>query len=1113
MHYQQVFDDQPQPREGFRLQRLEVYNWGTFHNHVWIIAPQGSTSLLTGANGSGKSTLVDALLTLLVPARPRNYNQASGSLKKERDERTYVRGAYGRIKDNESHHGVVQYLRDKSSYSVLLACFGNEQLKQTVTLAQVFYFGKDDELKKLHIVAPRELSILEHFQLTQADEIKRAMRSLGAEVYDEFAKYSRDFLKRCGLRSAKALDLFNQTVAIKEIGGLNTFVRQHMLEKSDAQGRIDLLREHYKNLTSAHDAIAKAEAQLDRLRPLLAEAEQHAQLQARIVEAERCATHVPSFFARRKYDLLAQAIAHARGECERYSAQRAAVAAQLEAKRQQDRDLYAAITNDQIGQRLASLAQELERVGERMAERRKRAERYDRVAAQLGFATLADEKKFHATMRLSEQTLPNIDAELAKLQAARDQRKQEEGRLVAECQHLRAEVVSLQQRKSRIPAEDVRLRAELASALELPEEVMPFVGELLKVRDDQKAWEGAIERLLRGYGRQILVPEEHYRRVAGYVDGANLRGRLVYHRVGERRVPPHTSGLDTAALIFKLEIKPGSALHDWLKGDLIDHWDYICCDELSQFQRERRALSLQGQVKSGGSRHEKDDRFALNDSKRYVLGWDNREKIAALKQELQTLERTLQEVRKAIQANEQRSAQWKQRQQHLRDLLAFTSYAELNWRADEQQMLTLKTQQRELEASADHLQQLQQQRTLLLAQIEAEKQQLDQLNQVLGTLESDLKRFVQQQASVAAQFEDATTAPESIVARIEADLKGKIVRLETIDQLQGESERFYHNSSKALSGNLNKLESNVVAQIVNFKRDYPADTLDLDNSIAAVAECRRMLARIEHDDLPAHKERFKQWLDGKVLDSIIGFQSALDTQTETIRESVATLNRSLHMIDYTPATYIRLRADPTHDLEVQAFRRQLRACIPDVGQRSTDAHEASFQRIRALIERFETEERWTNKVADVRNWLDFAAEERYREDDKEKSFYSDSSGKSGGQKAKLAYTILASAIAYQYGLDQEEQRARTFRFVVVDEAFSKSDEENARYAMNLFKQLNLQLLVVTPLDKTHVVEPYIEACHFVSNTADENDSRVVNLTIHEYHAQKVAFGQLAQREA
>lgn len=1107
-----MHDESPGPREGFRLQRLEIYNWGTFHGRVWKVEPHCSTSLLTGANGSGKSTLVDALLTLLVPSRPRNYNQASGSLKKERDEKTYVRGAYGRIKDVESHTGSIQYLRGKDSYSVLLACFCNEQLGQTVTLAQVLFFGKDQELKKLHIVAPRPLSILEHFQLEHTDEVKKKLRGLGADVYDEFAKYSRDFLKRFGLRSEKALDLFNQTVAIKEIGGLNEFVRQHMLEKTDAQTRIDLLRENYKNLTSAHDAIAKAEQQLARLRPLLTEAEQLSLLQDRIAEAEACAQLAPRFFAQRKLDLLDSAIAAAQNDIAQQTAARAELEGRLATKRQEERDLYAAITNDQIGQRLASLRQELARARERREERRKKAERYNQVAARLAMPALSDETAFYDRLRLSRQKLPTIDGELHTLQAERDTFKQEEGQLAADRQRLQDEINSLQQRKSRIPLEDLRLRAELARALDIAEDAMPFVGELLKVRDNDKPWEGAIERLLRGYGRQLLVTEAHYRQVAGYVEAANLRGRLVYHRVSERRIPPNTDGLDPDALIFKLEIKPGSALHDWLKGDLIDHWAYVCCADLDHFQRQRRALTINGQIKSGGSRHEKDDRFPLNDRTRYVLGWDNREKITALKQELQARERELQAVRLSIQNNERKSEEWKNRQRGLHDLLSFESYADLNWHADEQQIAALEQQQRELQTNADHLQQLQRQLDELTAQIKAEEQILGQFQAIIGTRETDLRRFQHQRADCARRAGELGAALQPLVARIEDYLKDKLLSLETIDEQQMLTERYYHNSAKSLSANLSKLESSVVVQIANFKRDYPADTIDLDASIEAVGECRRMLERIERDDLPAHRQRFKQWLDGKVLDSIIGFKSALDTQVDTIRESVETLNRSLRLIDYTAATYIRLRADATRDAEVQEFRRQLSACIPNIGQRSAESNEMSFQRIRALIERFEKEDRWTSKVSDVRNWLDFAAEERYREDDKEKNFYSDSSGKSGGQKAKLAYTILASAIAYQYGLDQETQRARTFRFVVVDEAFSKSDENNARYAMNLFKQLNLQLLVVTPLDKTHVVEPYIEACHFVSNTLEENDSRVSNLTIRQYYEQKAAFAQMAQAE-
>lgn len=49
-------------KAGFRLQYMELYNWGTFYNNeVFSINPQGNNSLLTGANASGKSTYIDAL--------------------------------------------------------------------------------------------------------------------------------------------------------------------------------------------------------------------------------------------------------------------------------------------------------------------------------------------------------------------------------------------------------------------------------------------------------------------------------------------------------------------------------------------------------------------------------------------------------------------------------------------------------------------------------------------------------------------------------------------------------------------------------------------------------------------------------------------------------------------------------------------------------------------------------------------------------------------------------------------------------------------------------------------------------------------------------------------
>jgi uncharacterized protein YPO0396 len=112
---------------GYRLDYLEIYNWGTFNGTVYRIAPEGNNSLLTGANASGKSTLIDALLTLLVPfKKDRFYNQSSGNERKgDRTEETYVLGNYGNIQSDGESSVTMQRLRDKNTYSIILASFKN----------------------------------------------------------------------------------------------------------------------------------------------------------------------------------------------------------------------------------------------------------------------------------------------------------------------------------------------------------------------------------------------------------------------------------------------------------------------------------------------------------------------------------------------------------------------------------------------------------------------------------------------------------------------------------------------------------------------------------------------------------------------------------------------------------------------------------------------------------------------------------------------------------------------------------------------------------------------------------------------------------------------------
>lgn len=126
-------------RTGFRLHRLEIYNWGTFDRRVWTFDLAGDNALLTGDIGSGKSTLVDAVTTLLFPAHRISCNKAAGAEVRERSLRSYVMGYYKAERNEVTGASRPVGLRKAGSFSALLGVFRNEGYDSTVTLAQVFW--------------------------------------------------------------------------------------------------------------------------------------------------------------------------------------------------------------------------------------------------------------------------------------------------------------------------------------------------------------------------------------------------------------------------------------------------------------------------------------------------------------------------------------------------------------------------------------------------------------------------------------------------------------------------------------------------------------------------------------------------------------------------------------------------------------------------------------------------------------------------------------------------------------------------------------------------------------------------------------------------------------
>ena len=233
----------------------------------------GGNALLTGDIGSGKSTLVDALTTLLVAPQKLNYNKAAGADDRERSARSYFFGYYKRERGDPGSSAKIVALRDPNSYSVILAVFYNQALKQHVTLAQV-YWAKDTQGQpaRFYVVANVPLSIAAHFSRFGSDinALKKRLRALPhVEVHESFPPYGAAYRRRFGVEHEQAMDLFNQTVSMKSVGNLTDFVRDHMLQPFDVKSRIEALIGHFEDLNRAHEAVAKAKDQIERLTPLV----------------------------------------------------------------------------------------------------------------------------------------------------------------------------------------------------------------------------------------------------------------------------------------------------------------------------------------------------------------------------------------------------------------------------------------------------------------------------------------------------------------------------------------------------------------------------------------------------------------------------------------------------------------------------------------------------------------------------------------------------------------------------------------------------------------------------------------------------------------------------
>ncbi|WP_041401510.1 ATP-binding protein [Salinispira pacifica] len=516
---------------GFRLDYMQMYNWGTFHNHVVTLPLKGKSGLITGPNGSGKSTFIDGITTLLYPAHRVRYNQASGGSKVERKIRDYFYGTYNTVySEDETSVRDVSLRPDAKHLSILLARFYNEGTDQTVTLCQIMYArDRSSQIERLYVISRHPLRIEEHFAQipTKLADIRKYIQTLpGTELHPSFSAYAKSFQRLFAMKSDQPLELFHKTISMKQVDNYTDFIRQLMLEPNDPAEQLDTLISHFDNLSNVHDRLEELERQredMDRLFEDVRKWEGHNEDYQRYAKNEELISPFGKFL---RYDFASDE----QGRLSVELASKEQVLTRLTGKlRDVNTDLEStrgAIAQNG-GQRLNELKIEIDDISTRLEAVRHHADTYRRLIRQLALPFPEAEVDFEQNKQDIREKADSIEERKKDLQERIIELSSSIKALKDERSDIEQETLSLRGRKNNIDLKTLGIRQKMCEELDIAVEELPFIAELVAVKEDQRLWEGAIERHLNSFARTLLFPLSRKEEIEKWINNNHLRSLLV----------------------------------------------------------------------------------------------------------------------------------------------------------------------------------------------------------------------------------------------------------------------------------------------------------------------------------------------------------------------------------------------------------------------------------------------------------------------------------------------------------------------------------------------------------------------------------------------------------
>ncbi|MHC6222623.1 ATP-binding protein [Arthrobacter sp. MMS24-S77] len=1082
-----------------RLALVQVVNWGTFHGaHTMHVDRNGT--LLTGNSGVGKSTLFDAMLRVF-NARPRSNEaaaqRAGGAVEDKRTTFTYMRGKVGDKAVGEGSASAFQ--RPGATWSAVALTFDNAAGTK-ITISALFDLpknGTESSVGRFYVIDNKPLDLGAIEGIAEKRFTKGALETIfpDAQIFDVHKAFAERFRRLLGINSDQALPLLRVIQAGKGLGGsVNTFFRDQVLDAPATLTAADDVVEEFSNLMSIRQRLEDVRQQRDQLAPVPGMNKEYAQS---LLEANRLRELSGEEFDAYKQQLsvtvhaktLARFKDLAQAKAKELSAERGVRDALAKELRQLESDY-----NNQGGNAISAIEQSLEnaRVGLKLRQQVEEAARQALADAGLNLEWTAEGwEQAHEQAASRSAELKDDSEALRELRfEAFDGHATKKRELAAAQQEL----VSLKMRKSLLPPSSIENRAAIAAATGVPEERMPFGGELIDLAEGEEQWRPAAERALRNLATTLLVPGEHFAAVTRYLNDNTVRGALRAVDVSKPLAGGALAVEDVSDgdLLTKLNILALGANADageWIRERIALDFAYPCVEDPDELAKLDKGLSLGGVVKRNRHTVEKDDRFTSRQD--YVLGFDNASKLELVAAKVGELENELAKAAELAQSREDSHQGMTRQLEALRRIADDErGWEQVSAAVAAEELAKIEQRLKDALAAQADLEPLR-------AKIEAAREKHQSSTGSAAVLQSEYKTLDQQMTTADALLDAARNrldqAPPSsaTVTALEPYFSAfaEVGELHELDTLAAEVRSRLLAELHAAESRGQALAERLTRMFEGFVREWgTAISADHGTSIGAAGEFESRYHQIVSEGLPAQEAEFRQFFNQRTHESFSTLLHLLDEERRAITSRILPLNGILSEVNFHEGSFLELDIKQTLPATAKQFKDAIQNALKTRHTRPSRAAGAGsgagtspeadddieltnrYKSLETLVKRLGSQtpedRRWRAEVLDVRGHLFIQCKEHRsvqgpRGGKKTEVYmHADTGSMSGGERQRFTAFIMAAALSYQLGI--AEQGFTTYGTVMMDEAFVLASEEFAGAGIKALHEFGFQLLLAAP---------------------------------------------------